>query len=439
MNKSSFFVQFRRVLQSAPVSFWCALIVCGIPVACYVWQNTSAGYESSLQNASVAHLLAASRRDPQNPRVLYHLGNRALAEGRLQGAYESFQKAAALEPDSEEICLRAAHVADLVGDGAGAFRGLNRFLQAHPNRPAVLMALARLYQRVGVVKDARRNMEEVVKAQPQNAKAWFLLGTLSQSMVYVSDNRAALERAVALQPANLEYVLQLARFQALDNRLDEAETSYRRALSLAPQNAKAMGKLGDFLITYGQTLDKKREARTLLEGALQIDSRNDYARYQLGRMLLDDGDVPQAIKYLKSALRGSPNNAVGWYALAQAYNRSGDVAGARQAVKTLNLLRKESDEGDRIRAYVASAPEDAARRLELARHYVRSRSPMDALGQYYRALRLVPDDVRIKTELRAYEARLKATGQMPSMSLYHAVMSAQRVQQAKLTTRVDIR
>src|SRR4051812_42548800 len=61
--------------------------------------------ENALRRASLQELEAASRREPNNPRVFYYLGLRAQQAGQDRQAMDAFWHAANLAPDDQKLWL----------------------------------------------------------------------------------------------------------------------------------------------------------------------------------------------------------------------------------------------------------------------------------------------------------------------------------------------
>jgi predicted Zn-dependent protease len=78
------------------------------------------------------------------------------------------------------------------------------------------------------------------------------------------------------------------------------------------------------------------------------------ARLELGRALLQQGDVAGAIENLEAARKLVPDRDTTYFQLSQAYRRVGRIADAQQAlaeyqklIETNRLNRRESLEADK--------------------------------------------------------------------------------------------
>src|SRR5262249_12871272 len=101
-------------------------------VAVYLWTAPMRA-ERTLRNASFNELRAASRRDPDNPRVVYYLGMRLRDLGQPGPADAAFARAAMLDTESEEIWLAWGKTASAFGRDQEAFEALSKCTLAHPH------------------------------------------------------------------------------------------------------------------------------------------------------------------------------------------------------------------------------------------------------------------------------------------------------------------
>ena len=68
-----------------------------------------------------------------------------------------------------------------------------------------------------------------------------------------------------------------------------------------------------------------RDSEALFRQALRVDPHNWLAREKLARLLLQRGDVEEAISHLRAALDVDPNYAEARYSLAVALERQGKI------------------------------------------------------------------------------------------------------------------
>jgi len=165
-------------------------------------------------------------------------------------------------------------------------------------------------------------------------------------------------RARAASPAvNVLYPLILETdFEALPPYIDairallqqrrfaEAETMMTEALARHPDHPLLLDWQGILLSALG----RPTEAIDALQRAVTLDGHRPEAEYNLGGLLLNQGETEAAIGWLQSALAARPNIAAAHFFLGSAYVRQGKIDEALAAYRrTLEVDPKHT------RAYLA--------------------------------------------------------------------------------------
>ncbi len=171
----------------------------------------------------------------------------------------------------------------------------------------------------------------------KSAQARFYAG---QGLVLVGDYERAVKEF--RQVAALDASIAQAHYNAGQslirlNRLDEAEKEFRQELLVNPSNELAKYSVAYTLLERKITTD---EAISLLREA--IAARFDYAdaRYQLGKALIEKGDLKEAIEHLETAALSDPTKDYIHYQLSIAYRRAARAADAERALKTFRELKE---------------------------------------------------------------------------------------------------
>ncbi len=161
----------------------------------------------------------------------------------------------------------------------------------------------------------------------------------AQGFVMVEDYERALQefRGVSeLDPKMLEVHYDAGQSLIRLNRPEEAETQFRQELLLNPSDVRAKYHLAYVLLERKQ---QTGEALTLLREA--VAARPDYAdaRYQLGKALIEQGDVTEAIRQLEIAAHIEPNREYIHYQLSIAYRRTSRIAEAERELQFYRDLK----------------------------------------------------------------------------------------------------
>src|SRR5262249_26979866 len=76
------------------------------------------------------------------------------------------------------------------------------------------------------------------------------------------------------------------------------------------------------------------DARASLEKVLALDDKSPTALRQLGELELQAGEYSKAAEHLRQAIRIRPNDATAAFEAGQAFEKTGDLAGARDALES---------------------------------------------------------------------------------------------------------
>jgi tetratricopeptide (TPR) repeat protein len=184
-----------------------------------------------------------------------------------------------------------------------------------------------------------------------------------------------------------------AAVDALENGMNEynkgtpehykrAAAHFASALSADPTYSQAALYLGR---TYNLLFDMAN-ARKYFERAIEIDPDYMEARSTFGGMLLDVGDVDEAIRQLNVVVRREPKNGLAWVLLAQALCRKD------MFVESIDSARKA----------IRLMPNNAEARLWLAESLRRSNKFDASIPEYNQYLRLSDFDSKLAGKVNYY-------------------------------------
>src|SRR5579862_7752913 len=131
-----------------------ALLAAAVAVAAVYRGTAPARAEQALVHASLLELQYQSQVDPGNPRVFYHLGERALEARNRDLALTSFRQAAVLAPHDEGMWLTWARAAAAIRGSGAALDVLDTFLVVHPRSLSAHLMKAQILAQLGRSSDA---------------------------------------------------------------------------------------------------------------------------------------------------------------------------------------------------------------------------------------------------------------------------------------------
>jgi tetratricopeptide (TPR) repeat protein len=297
------------------------------------FQSLAAGLiELNRLPEAMHQLLALSRQHPDDPELLFHLGE---ASGKLM--QEAFDRLIRTHPDSARAReLRAR-------GGPGQARGgltepgkadelLAAYLR-HPGDPEVLFQLGE-----GAEKIVQEAFSTLLRLYPNSARAQEF-----QARSYLGQQRDDLAEplfrsALKLNPGLAGVHLALGGI-LLGTRgdLDGAEREFRAEVKLRPGDAEAAWRLGSVLLKKGQT----REALAALQQSDKLKPNMLETLLELGKAYLMENQLEQAEKVYNHMIEIDDTDelaAAAHLQLSQIYRKMGNPAAAEQHLKRVREL-----------------------------------------------------------------------------------------------------
>ena len=283
---------------------------------------------------------------PQTAAVFIDLGITYLRAGRLDRALGQFEAGLNLPPASPPTpdwdgAVAALHEA-LSAHGAAAPQRKDGTPAAVRERAEAHNLLGRLLGRAGAASgDVGSAFREAIRLRPDYAEAHNNLGLVLIQAGDDPNGIAALREAVRLAP---DYADAHANLGAALTPTDpeEAIRELENAVALAPASVKARFNLAT---AYGSSA-RYGAAKEIDELRKVIDRSPAFApaRFALGKALLSDGNVTEAVATLQEAARLEPTSGETHYQLGLALARAGrkDEAAAEIAEGTRALGRRRS-------------------------------------------------------------------------------------------------
>jgi tetratricopeptide (TPR) repeat protein len=219
------------------------------------------------------------------------------------------------------------------------------------------------------------------------------------------------EASVKLQAVQELYASAVARHQA--GELAEAERVYRQVLSAQPDHAEAMNLLGTVVFSLG----RRREAVSLIGGAVQLAPDCAEFHFNLANALRQTGQLEQAISGFEAAVKLRPDFVHAVTSLGQALGEAGRTAEAVAAFEKAAALRPDLAEAQNnygnalcdagrceqafgpLRKAIELNPNLSGAHSNLGNAHFRLGQLEEAVAAYRRAVELEPKGVRYLNNL----------------------------------------
>lgn len=309
--------------------------------------------------------------------------------GDLEAALRDLRRAAELDPTATRPLEELGDVNLALQPPLGprysrAAASYREYVRLDPASPRVLYKLAFALYSDGRGGEAIDVLKNALVQEPRFAEGYYLLGLCLRDAQRLQDARAALERAIAIDPAMLHAREELADLFAVLGRTEDRlrqldalaalspaasrEVALGLAYARAGQPERAVLTLGHAAEHYPddsyayvalgrvwlelapQRGDALSKALSALEGAVGNDDSSE-ALMLFGRALLMTRDDQSAERMLLDATRREPVEPLAFYYLAEAGERLGHWAEARQALLDYQALHGEEEDARRRAAY----------------------------------------------------------------------------------------
>jgi tetratricopeptide (TPR) repeat protein len=272
---------------------------------------------------------------PSNNSIAASLARDYLGAGQVEKAAQALMhfQATASTPQQEmelaAVVYFAAHL--LVSAQAVAEAAYKSYPSLH-----TLLMLANALQLQGRYPDVNHLLGDKRKAYADSPE--FLI-TLAESESDASIFPAAsqdLEHAISLDPKSYQAHYLLGNVMFRLNDADRAVAEYRLAIDLAPDQPRTYFQLA---LVLRSKQDQAGEERAL-EQALAADDHYAPAHCEMGRILLEQHRLTDAVTHLSSAIQDNPKSEEAYFLLARAYAGLGQKDKSEEMVKRLVVVRK---------------------------------------------------------------------------------------------------
>ncbi len=289
---------------------------------------------------------------PANTAIATTLAREYLSENRPQkaaSALDHFRPA----PSTPWQEIQVAGIVYLTNHQLAAAETLAKAgYKAYPSIDSLLL-WANVLQLEGRYKDviAALNAER----GNYNDSSSFLI-TLAESEFDASiydASRSDVERAISLDPSRYQahYLLGNVLLKLGESELATAE--YRTSLNLAPNQPRTYYHLALAL----RAEHKEADEVEILAKAIALDNQYALAHCELGRILLDQGRLTDAVTELNLAIQDNASSEQAYSLLSRAYERLGDTAKSEAMAEQLAIVRRSNHKVSQK----GSLPEDTAR------------------------------------------------------------------------------
>lgn len=273
-----------------------------------IWEALAEGYRRTLRAPeALACLDTWGFFEPNNAQVHVLRGELHTLLGDVSRMRDEFQCVVEMDPENDAARYSLAYSLVLLGRFEQADAHLRTLLRKSPDDRETLTLLARAEHGLGQQAAAIDRLEAVLRSHPDYGPALRERGRAALTAEDYVQAESWLRRAVAIIPN--DYETQWALAEALRGQGRTAEAKAQRARA--------------------QEVNDRRERINAIQSRELATKQNDpKLQCELGKLLLANGQLEPAERWLLNALRLDPTLAATHTALAELYQQRGDSARA---------------------------------------------------------------------------------------------------------------
>ena len=322
--------------------------------------------------------------DPKDKLEVYELIQQAgdlINREQYSQAARNLEKALGLEPGIPQARLLLSTCYLELGRREEAKSLLDEILKEDPNSVQALIGLANILLEEDRADDVVALSEKALSIDNRNTQAYTLIGEVYMARMEHDKARPYLEKAVEIQPKMTRNVLNLAvcliglkeysRAEQLlrqvlqdypkfpltyfhlgllyeeQGRIEEACEAYSREIEYYPDHFRARFNLGKLLLRQGDFNGYLENMEKVMKVAPA--EAEGYLFLARGKLLRNDNpaEILELVKAGLSRARTSELKALGYFLLADVYNRLGQPQRVQEALTRANQYKSQGEESKR--------------------------------------------------------------------------------------------
>lgn len=278
--------------------------------------------------AAVEPLRKAVDLLPSQSRPRYLLGLAQERTGDWQGAAESFEGAARLDPKDEDALTELGRIYLKHNRPADAEAKFRAALGIDPKSPEALQGLA-LSLDEQKKPEAATAYRDYLAVRPQDSGARERLVHFLVEQQQFDAALAEMNKTGNGQTPSLESLKLKADIEIGQKKLDAAVVTLKQAIALAPNDAQLHGGLGRTYLQVRDFADAEKE----LKGALQLDRNNLTYWKDLSSTYYLSGNCAGTLATLDVIAKAETPAAGAWFIRALCYDKLNQVQPALEAYR----------------------------------------------------------------------------------------------------------
>jgi Tfp pilus assembly protein PilF len=271
--------------------------------AALILEALAQGYLKSYDLSRALHSLTLLLdKEPNHVKARIWRGDIFLLMKRMDRARDDYRQAVEVDPENEDALRGLANF--LIGrhHADKALPHFEKLYGWHPDDPAIVVGLAKCKHELGQLEEAVHLLDAFLQSNPWEPKTLAEGGRIAMEQGNFKQAESWLRRAVDLAPFEKDIVFSFASLLEHQGKKEEAKT-WRVRLK---QVEADLERIKDLWERIGAT------------------PRDPLLRLEAGKLLLQNGQDQDGLRWIESALRENPQHQPTRDFLAQYYEKRGD-------------------------------------------------------------------------------------------------------------------
>jgi choline-sulfatase len=292
---------------------------------------------------ALSPLEAALREEPGIPQALLLVSTCHVELGRPDEAKAALDVLLKEDPESVQGLISLANILLDEGKTDDVIALCKRTLSVDEMNTQAYTLIGEIYLEQGQYAESLPYLEKAVETQPKITRTRLTLAAALVGARQYDRAEAELQTVIGESPKFPLAHYNLGLLYEEQGRLEEARAAYAAEVETFPQGFKTRFNLGKLLFQLGDKAGSLAEMREVVKIAPKLAE----GHLMLGRGLLDAGgpldEVRAEVELGLSLAETSELKALGYFLMADVYNRLGDIAGMNEALGKANSFRSRKE------------------------------------------------------------------------------------------------
>jgi cellulose synthase operon protein C len=267
-------------------------------------------------NGAVDSLQTALKNDPDNAAAHFQLGL-AFDQQHNEGRAESeWREAVRLRPDMAEAQRALATIELSRGDLDAFIQTAEQIISSQPNSPDgfLLRSLAEVKRQK--YSDAEQDLHRAMNLAPQSPSPYIQLGNIRLLQKKYGEAEAFYQQALDRDPGFSDGLSGLMNAYFIEKQPEKAIAAANAQIAKSPNNSNFYDLLGTALFNGKKDL---KAAEAALRKAVELDKNNGDALLKLGKVLIEEGSVDQALATYQQSIKDNPRDIPFYIVVGELY------------------------------------------------------------------------------------------------------------------------